>query len=391
VNAVTATLNRQLCGDRNDLFARDNLMVDFLRNVLNLNAFTPRYMLKTALDVMLQSTDLVKGITPEGGQHSLQEFHNKLQAFYLFEYIDSILEFPEGTVPNLIDMLHKTHSLGSFFSVWATEGVGHYYAYQLATSSPSVHGILSDAINVPVENLIPLHTGMGLALAEVSLNRHSAPETVADAFVQLCRRNSRHEYWPAAMEALGLVVRNLRPELIAPLDHLFSSGHDDLRAYFWHGIGRGHYFAVCNSLPRWDAPGQGFEMCFQAPHELGRLNALSGFAWAMTLVNLRYPEIIASWLDRYSAMITSDAVANGIFSALLVWAFSAPDDHLIRALGQHQPAIDKSILLRIWEKQVQQSTHLALKCRAVNAAPEIAKIFRYQPLAQFMEECKFTS
>lgn len=376
--------------DRNDLFTRGNLMVDFLRNVLNLNVFTPRYMLKTAFDVMLQSTAFVKGITPEDGQHSLQEFHNKLQAFYLFEYVDSILGFPEGEVPNLTDMLYRTHSLGPFFSVWAAEGVGHYYAYQSATSSPS-HGILSDAINVPAENLIPLHTGMGLALAEVSLNRHSASEALADAFVHLCRRNSRHEYWPAAMEALGLVVRNLRPELIAPLDQFFSSGHDDLRAYFWHGIGRGHYFAISNFLPRWNAPGQGFEMCLQSPHELGRLNALSGFAWALTLVNLRHPEIIASWLERYGAMITSDAVANGISSALLVWALSVPDDHLIRALGQHQPVGGSSILRRVWENQVQQSIHLVLECHTFNATPEIAKIFRYQPLAQFAEKCKFTS
>jgi len=377
--------------DRNDLFTPGNLMVDFLRNVLNLNAFTPRYMLKAAMDVMLQSTHLVKGIAPEGGQHSLQEFHNKLQAFYLFEYVDLILGFPEGAAPNLSDMLYRTHSMGPFFSVWATEGVGHYHAYQLATSNPSPHGILSDAINVPAKNLIPLHTGMGLALAEVSLNRCSAPETLADTFVQLCRRNARHEYWPAAMEALGLVVRNLQPELIAPLDQLFSSGPDDLRAYFWHGIGRGHYFAVVNSLPRWSAPGQGFEMCLQSPHELGKLNALAGFAWAMTLVNLRHPEIIASWLDRYGPIVTSDAVANGISSALLVWAFSAPDDHLIRALGQYQPAGGNSILARAWENQVQQSSHRVLKCRTYKAAPEIAKIFRYQPLAQFVEECKFTS
>jgi len=365
-------------------------MVDFLRNVLNLNAFSPRYMVKTAFDLMLQSTSFLKGITPEDGRHSLQEFHNKLQAFHLFENVDSILGFPEAEVPNLTDMLQRTHGLGSFFSVWATEGVGHYYAYQLASNGLSSHGILSDAVNLPAENLIPLHTGMGLALAEVSVNRQSAAETLADAFVQLCQSNSRHEYWPAAVEALGLVVRNLRPELIAPLDQFFSSGHDDLRAYFWHGIGRGHYFAISNALPCWNAPGQGFEMCLQSPHELGRLNALSGFAWALTLVNLRHPEIIASWLDRYGAMITNDAVANGISSALLVWEFSAPDDHLIRALGQHQPAGGNSILRQVWQDQVQQSVRLVLECRTLKATPEIAKIFRYQPLAQFAEKCKFT-
>jgi len=365
-------------------------MVDFLRNVLNLNAFTPRSMLKTAFDVVLQSADVLKNITPEEGRDSLEEFQNKLQAFYLFEYVDSVLGFPEGAPLNLIDMLHQTHSLGPFFSVWATEGVGHYYAYQLATSSAPPQTILCDAANIPVTALIPLHTGMGLALAEVSLNRHSTPEALADAFIQLCRRNSRPEYWPAAMEALGLVIRNLRPELIAPLDQLFSSSQNDLRAYFWHGIGRGHYFAVFNSLPRWNGPGQGFEMCFQSPHEVGRLNAISGFAWAMTLVNLRHPEIIASWLEHYSGMITDDAAATGIFSALLVWACSAPDDHLLRALSQHQPAGGNSVRLRAWEGQVLQSAQLALHYRRLKATPEIAKIFRYQPLARFMEECKFT-
>lgn len=365
----------------NELFSLGILMANFLRNVLNLNAFTPRYMLKSALDVALQSTDILKDVTPGDGRHSLHEFHNKLQAFYLFEYVDSILKFPEDGVLSITDMVHKTHSVGPFFSVWATEGVGHYYAYVLATSNPSTHGILSDALSVPAKNLIPLHTGMGLALAEVSLNRHNAPENLADAFVRLCMSNSRHEYWPAAVEALGLVVRNLRFDWIAPLDQLFSSGHDDLRAYFWHGIGRGHYFAILNSLPCWNAPGQGFEMCLQAPHELGRFNAISGFAWAMTLVNLRYPEIIAAWLEHYSAMITSDAVANGIFSALLVWALSAPDDDLIRALGQHWPTHGNSSFLHVWETQVQQSVHLALQHCAFSAAPEIAKIFRYQPLA----------
>jgi len=123
VNAVTINSEQATVADRNDLFNCGNLMADFLRNVLNLNAFTPRYMLKTALDVMLQSTDLVKGITPERGRHSLQEFHNKLQAFYLFEYVDSILGFPEAEVPNLADMLYRTHSLGTFFSVWETEGI----------------------------------------------------------------------------------------------------------------------------------------------------------------------------------------------------------------------------------------------------------------------------
>src|SRR5947209_7081974 len=287
--------------DSIDLFASGNLMVDFLRNVFSLNAFTPRYMVKTAFDVMLQSADVLKCITPEEGRQSLQEFQNKLHAFYLFEYVDSVLGFSPDTALNLNDMLHRTRSLGPFFSVWATEGVGHYYSYLLASGSAVPQGILSEAArDLPLESRIPLHTGMGLALAETQLSRQYDTKVLAESFVQLCHSNSRHEYWPASVEALGLVVRNLRPDLIAPLDHHFSNSSEELLAYFWHGIGRGTYFAPVNSLPRWNAPCQGYEMCMQAPHELGRLNATAGFVWAMTLVNLRHPEIVAAWLHRYS-------------------------------------------------------------------------------------------
>src|SRR5262249_30598697 len=145
--------------------------------------------------------------------------------------------------------------------------------------------------------------------------------------VQLCRANSLPQYWPIAFEALGLVVRNLYPGLIAPLDRYFSNRDEDLLAYFWHGIGRGTYFLPADSLPHWSAPWQGFGTCLQAPHELGQRNAVAGFAWAMALVNLRQPEIVAAFLERHGTNANKDdAFANGIFSAAAVWLNCAPQD-----------------------------------------------------------------
>src|SRR5205807_2689621 len=197
---------------RGELFPFGIGMTDLLRNVLSLYAFTPRYMMKTALEVMLQSADVFKYITPEADRLVWQEFQNKLQAFYLFEYVDSVLGFSSSANLSLEQMIEKTRSLGPFFSVWATEGVGHYYAYLAAARGALPHGLLSNhAGHLPSESAVPLHTGMGLALAEALLTRGYDIRTLAETFIQLCQNNSRRPYWRAAAEALGLVVRNLYP------------------------------------------------------------------------------------------------------------------------------------------------------------------------------------
>ena len=366
---------------RGELFPFGIGMTDLLRNVLSLNAFTPRYMMKTALEVMLQSADVFKYITPEADRLVWQEFQNKLQAFYLFEYVDSVLGFSSSANLSLEQMIDKTRRLGPFFSVWATEGVGHYYAYLATAGSALPHGLLSNhASHLPSESAVPLHTGMGLALAEALLTRGYDIRTLVETFIQLCQNNSRRPYWRAAVEALGLVVRNLYPHLISPLDHHFSDNDEELLAYFWHGIGRGIYFTPGNFMPYWNPPGQGLEMCLQeAPHELGRRNAVAGFAWAMTLVNIRQPEIIAALLQFNGARLTAnDAFANGVFSALVVWLDCAPHDSSVRLLCEYQPDWDPS-LLRLWETVVKQACKNAIHYRDANGNADIGEIFRYQP------------
>jgi hypothetical protein len=357
-------------------------MADILRNILSLSPVTPRYLMKTAFEVMLQSVDVLKGVAPGDSSLAWQEFQNKLQAFYLFEHVDSVLAISSRTNLNLEQMVEKTYSLGPFFSVWATEGVGHYYAYLLATGPSVPQALLSGHTgHLPEESLVPLHTGMGLALAEVLLSCGYDVKTLADNFVQLCLNNSRQEYWLAAFEALGLVVRNLYPDLIAPLDHHFSQADDKMQAYFWHGVGRGAYFAPANSVPYWSDPWQCFETSMRIPHELGRRNAVAGCAWAMTLVNLRQPEIIATLLDQYGPQLAADdAFANGVFSALAVWLRCSSTDSTVQSFCEYQPDLRKTTLVHLWETQVRLPGRQAFQFRNKNGVALISDLFRYQPL-----------
>jgi hypothetical protein len=343
-------------------------------------------MIKAFLQATLQSTELLRAVVPESEiRTSLTEFRNKLQAFYLFQHVDSVLNLPAAKL-SLPEMLNRTFTLGPFFSVWAAEGLGHYYTSQrVAAGFPE--GLLSGEGSslLPRANLVPLHAGMGLALAESLLKRESNSRTLAERFLHLCRNNSREGYLEAAIESLGLVVRSLRPDLMALLDRDFAQMDEALLAYFWHGVGRGIYFTPANCLP-WIAPWHGYQMCLQEPpHALGRMNAVAGFGWALTLVNIQCPEVLAAFLKHHQSKLGhEDALVNGIFSALVIWLESAPDDCSVQALRSCQPdQIDPSIN-GVWDRAVRQSCIDAIdRHPRIQSRKNIGKLFRYQALAGF--------
>lgn len=356
------------------------IMADLFRNVLSLNAFTPRYMMKTAFELMLQSADILKRVTPEsGGGLAWQEFQNKLQAFYLFEYVNSVLGISPDAPPTLAEMVSRTTTLGPFFSAWAAEGLGHSYT-QMRTAGVLRDDLIGDSAmhHLPPESMVPLHTGMGLALAEAVLARGQDSATTAEMFVQLCRNRALPGLLGATIEALGLVVRNLYPELMRPLSDYLWQGNKELFEYFWHGVGRGIYFAPINFLPYWSAPWQGYEMSMEEPpNDTGRRNAVSGFAWALTLVNIRQPAIVAAFLERHGEMLArEDAFANGVFSALVIWLDCAPNDTSIGNFIGYQPDRSPAWLRPLWEIQVHRTGEAALHFRPKN----IGALFRYHPL-----------
>lgn len=358
-------------------------IADFFFNLLEPGFWTPRHLLKTALDASRQSSHILSYLSSHAdGKIVWEEFNNKLQVFSLFRFADSTLNLPPEMNGSLPQFVLRAAELGDYYSVWAIEGLGNYYAgLQMKHGFPEQ--LLCDASSemLPSMGLMPLHTGMGLALAE-SILRAMSEETssmsrLLHQFVTLCHDNSREGYWGAAFEALGLVARNLYPHLIASIDSDLRQ-NEDLLGYFWHGIGRGVYFVPVNFIPSNNAPWMALDMCLhEPPHEIGKNNAVAGLTWALALVNMRQPEIIAAFLQHHEKDIgEGHAVANGICSAMIIWRDSAPNDHCFREFIRYEP--DPS-LSRAWKRLVKNSCDLAFHYYPVlKAQRRLGELFRYQ-------------
>jgi hypothetical protein len=348
-----------------------------------------RFAVRTALESLLNSVDFLKLLAPApDGQISWDEFKNKVRAFYMFEYVDSVLNLSANPDLSLLQLIAQAAHLGPHFCVWATEGLGHYYTELVLTRGVFPAALLNAAevSGVPSMSLVPLHTGMGLSLAQAVLNAmdHADPASYGawlETFLQLCRGNSRAGFANMAYEALGLVACNLHSALVAHIDRYLCQTNPSLLAYFWHGTGRAIYFSPTNFLPFRNAPWQGLERCRQEPpHDLGKRNAVAGFAWALTLVNIRQPEIMATFLKHHEQQISkNDWFRNGLCSALTIWRDAAPQDPHLEEFHRYQPSFGSA---PAWNRYVKPccdwvvQNYPSLKARA-----QLSEMFQYQKLS----------
>lgn len=354
---------------------------------------TPRRTLKTALDAAQLAAYAAGSIAPEGfGRTAFTEFQNKLEAFNLFAHVDLVLELPSGRNLSLQELVERASSLGPFRSVWAMEGAGHFYA-ETRTASGRPVILRNEDEALPTHSLTALHAGAGLSFAEralAELKERSSDGDIANAlhsFVKICDESSHPSYAGATYEALGLVARNLHPHLIERIDSQLSRADEAMRGYFWHGTGRGLYFAPTNFIPIGASRRAVSQAMKEPPHELGRLNALSGLAWALTLVNIRHAATLESFLsENASGNQEAEAFANGISSALIVWRDCAPDDYAPEALCTHSPNDPRTRTL--WEKCVSSpcAEGLDLYHALLREAGGIGRLFRYQPLDELAAE-----
>src|SRR5258708_19112509 len=101
------------------------------------------------------------------------------------------------------------------------------------------------------------------------------------------------------------MTRNLYPHRLGSMDIYLSRAHREIYPCFWHGVGRAIYFSPLNFLPGRSAPWAGIGMCMSEPPDASaRRNALAGFAWAMTLINIGYPEILTQALKHHGDSLT---------------------------------------------------------------------------------------
>lgn len=352
-----------------------------------------------------------------------RELEDKLEAFELFKYARERLGIPitpGAAVMPLAEQLRRRAGLDTYSAVWVTEGLGYAHGAGAWSAGGEPRRLLADAsaAGLPAQALIALHAGMGLAFAERSLAPLSAapggggPGPAGESsslgaalagFLSLCRGNAAGGYEEITREALGLVARNLHPHLVAPIAARLAGIDALLVEYFWHGVGRGAYFAPAHALPYVGSARRSLAELEQAtPDPPARSNALAGFAWALALVNIRRPEVVEGFLRQHrerflptapaapatpatpadNAGDFSAAVASGIASAVLVWHRSVGEDAWLGRFLAHAPDPADRQAVALWRRQVKEPCAAALEIARGARGPSIpwGSLFRYRPL-----------
>lgn len=349
----------------------------------------------TALRMMRAGAAVMAGVLPDEAQTEWRELENKLHAFEWFSCAGPRLGLDAAAPAPLARPAARADTLpDAYTGLWAMEGLGYAGARAAAgavaadklrsrerlaarrigsaagDSAVAGTGPGGDRFDgLPARAVVPLSTGAALAAAELLLAEvdqgakgewGAVPELVA--------------------EALGLVARTLDPWRLPRLDELLGAADPALADYLWHGAGRGLYFAPMHLLP-WSG---GCRRAFakarsEPPHAAGRRNATAGLAWALTLVNVRSPEVAEACLAGCSEEVgAEEAVANGASSALLVWRQWAGADRLLDRFLAHRPAAAGRALR--WRRRVVEPCRAALAASPVDLLREgrLAALFRFQ-------------
>jgi hypothetical protein len=346
--------------------------------------------LRFTLGGLQQVAGWVASVLPDRDQQLVwQEFRNKALVFGLFANVESVLQLTPGQTYSAAELVERALRLDPFESVWAMEGIGHFLAERhLDGRQPFIP---PDSAGVPAHVFVALHVGMGLSFANRSLStlmKTPSPLEVRQAvesFTRLCKLCSTPGFEPVAFEALGLVTRNVYPHLVQSVARQSAGIDPELEEYFWHGVGRGLYFLPGNAMPASCAPWIAIKAAErEAPHEMARRNMLAGLVWAVTLVNLRHPEIPALFLKHHSNVLCQDDVfRNGLASAILIWLASSPQDPSLKSFFLFHPDAGDRNFCRLWNDQVKYPCRNML--REGGLRPEellpVPTAFRYKPYA----------
>jgi len=363
-DSVADAAGRQLDGPLRSLFTRVDAvqrgMVDLVADAVTLNpsglVASSGPLLQPALSALNPVVSAVDRLLPDRAvELRWQELNNKIEIYFLVQNAESRLGMGPRDETPLPELVERAYALGPFLSLWAVEGLGHVYAARAMKVDPSPAGLLTgvDGGAVRPGSLLMLHAGLGLAFAQSLLESattrdpRSGVRAAVQEFVRLCRENCRPGYIGAAYESLGLVTRTFHGQLLEVIDREVQSLGDGLLGYYWHGVGRAIYFAPRNFLPcsRIDWAGVGDAV----PHEAGRVNLISGLAWATTLVNMRQPAIMAHLIQQNRELLAhSEAFSNGVASSIVMREDTTPDASLLRDFCAFRSETDQ----RLWDRLI---------------------------------------
>jgi hypothetical protein len=359
--------------------------------------------LNAALQAPLPALARVSSLfIPESDRRAaMLDFGNKREIFELVPSVSGLLHLPPpGTYVPLTELVARAYSLEPFPALWAVEGLGKYYADTFWQGNAVPQKVLTDESvkDLPPKSLTMLHAGIGMSFASHLLktvtphSRVSEIRKVLEEFVTLCKENSREGYTGCALESLGLATRTFYPEMVPIVDRQLLEIDRDVVGYFWHGVGRAIYFNPGLLLPVCGSPWQGIELCWrEARHEVALLNAIAGMAWAVTLVNMRSPEVMEHLLSGHGNQLSEgDAFSNGISSSLVMRYDTTPDDPNITPFCQHLPDPSDPRRVELWDREVKGPCQQALReyYPVLKEHNRLEEVFRYQSLPQLVERLK---
>jgi hypothetical protein len=323
----------------------------------------------------------------------VQEFANKLHIITLVTQVHSQMGLGHGNAEPLSALIDRAATMETFPRLWAVEGIGNYIGDQSLERADGVDpvGLLSGAggATLPPWSMTMLHAGIGMSFAKGILKKlepTSPPEDVRaqiTRFVTLCRNSSRRGYTGAALESLGLATRTLYPNLVRVIDREIPGVDAALQGFFWHGAGRAMYFDPMNILPSVNAPWRAIRMLDEeAPHDLARRNIISGLAWALTIVNIRQPMVMETFLRHHGALaVEDDAFIDGVTSSLMMRYDTTRDDGHVSPFLHHQPSADDPAVASAWRTLITTPGETALRQTygELTKEPTLEELFHYRP------------
>ena len=349
-------------------------LVGLMWDLMTLKAISPSYLSGLGSTVTQHSMDSLRVMVPgRDSQVAWQELKNKYGVFNLVKHSHDLLQVPnEGDFP-LEELIERAYQLGEYPDLWAIEGLGHDWGDHWWDSAQPVKNILNDerTANIPSGSLTMMHAGIGLTFAQrlmmtmTPYMQMSKIRSMLHEFVRMCDENSKPGYEGAAYESLGLFTRTWHPHMVKTVDEQLGEVAPEVVSYFWRGVGRAFYFSPAYLVPGTFSGWHSVDA--DPPHDLGRLNARAGLAWATTVVNIRHPQVMENLIRHKADLLSAnDAFSNGLASSLVMSWDTTPGESFITTFCKYEPDPSDSKLVENWNRLVK--------------GPAVAAVERYHPI-----------